>query len=107
MWLQEAVWIFEDFITSTQNLKKPLAKEEIEMIRNYIIKVAVALEVFALNYGKHQMTGANSSVEINSRKLGKLGRDYLYGFELIHYQFIDWHNDQWHNGCFDDLTFFS
>ena len=83
MLLQEAIQIFEDFITSTQNVKKPLAKEEIEMIRNYIMKVAVALEVFALNYGKHQMIGGNSSVEINSRKLGELGRDHLYGFELI------------------------
>ena len=75
--------IFEDFITSTKNVKKPLVKEEIEMIRNYIMKVAVALEIFALNYGKHQMIGGNSSVEINSRKLGEFGRDHLYGFELI------------------------
>ncbi|XP_066023899.1 adhesion G-protein coupled receptor D1 [Pocillopora verrucosa] len=65
----EAIGIFEDFITSTQNLKKPFTKEEIEIIRNSVFKVAVALEVFALDYGKHQMIGANSSVEINSRKL--------------------------------------
>ena len=62
--------------------------------------MAVALEVFALNYGKHQMIGANSSVEINSRKLGESG------IERILYLFIDWHNDRWQNGCFTDLTFF-
>ncbi|XP_058942067.2 adhesion G protein-coupled receptor L3 [Pocillopora verrucosa] len=67
--LKEAVWIFEDFITRLQILQKPLAEEEFKIIRNSIFKVAVALEEFALNYGKHQMTGANSSVEINSRKL--------------------------------------
>ncbi|CAH3165299.1 unnamed protein product, partial [Pocillopora meandrina] len=65
----EAIGIFEDFITSTQNLEKPFTKEEIEIIRNSVFKVAVALEVFALDYGKHRMIGANSSVEINSRKL--------------------------------------
>nr|XP_058959402.1 adhesion G-protein coupled receptor D1-like [Pocillopora verrucosa] len=69
MLLQEAIRIFEDFITSIQILQKPLTEEEIEIVRNSIFKVAVALEVFALNYGKHQMIGANSSVEINSRKL--------------------------------------
>ncbi|RMX43337.1 hypothetical protein pdam_00021516 [Pocillopora damicornis] len=69
MLLQEAKRIFEDFITSIQILQKRLTKEEVEKIRNYIFKVAVALELFALNYGKHQMIGANSSVEINSRKL--------------------------------------
>ncbi|CAH3159264.1 unnamed protein product [Pocillopora meandrina] len=69
MLLQEATRIFEDFITSIQILQKPLTKEEVEKIRNYIFKVAVALELFALNYGKHQMIRANSSVEINSRKL--------------------------------------
>ena len=65
------------------------------------------MEVFALDYGKHRMIGANSSVEINSRKLGESVHDHLYRFEVIHYLFIDWHNDQWHNGWFDDLTFFS
>nr|XP_058945459.1 adhesion G-protein coupled receptor G2-like [Pocillopora verrucosa] len=65
----EGIWIFEDFITSIQILQKPPLKEEIERIRNSIFKVAVAFEVFAVNYGKHQMIGANSSVEINSRKL--------------------------------------
>ncbi|XP_027047240.1 uncharacterized protein LOC113674944 [Pocillopora damicornis] len=67
--LMEAIGIFEDFITSTQNQKKPFTKEEIEIIRNSVFKVAVALEVFALDYGKHRMIGANSSVEINSQKL--------------------------------------
>ena len=65
------MWIFEDFITNIQILQKALTKEEIKITRNSIFRVAVALEVFALNYGKHQMTGANSSVEINSRKLGE------------------------------------
>nr|XP_058945458.1 adhesion G protein-coupled receptor E3-like [Pocillopora verrucosa] len=65
----EAVWIFEDFITNIQILQKALTKEEIKITRNSIFRVAVALEVFALNYGKHQMIGANSSMEINSRKL--------------------------------------
>nr|XP_058959400.1 adhesion G-protein coupled receptor D1-like [Pocillopora verrucosa] len=69
MSLMEAIRIFEDFITSIQILQKSLTKKEIEIMRNSILKVAVALEVFALNYGKHQMIGANSSVEINSRKL--------------------------------------
>ena len=77
MLLQEAIWIFEDFIISIQILQKHPLKEEIEIIRNSIFKVAVALEVFALNYGKHQMIGANSSVEINSRKLGESGFDLL------------------------------
>ena len=71
MLLQEAIRIFEDFITSIQILQKPLTKEEIKLTRSSIFKVAVALEVFALNYGKHQMIGANSSVEINSHKLGE------------------------------------
>ena len=62
MLLQEAIWIFEDFIISIQILQKPPLKEEIEIIRNSIFKVAVALEVFALNYGKHQMIGANFEV---------------------------------------------
>ena len=106
MWLQEAVWIFEDFITRLQILQKPLAEEEFKIIRNSIFKVAVALEVFALNYGKHQMIGANSSVEINSRKLGESEHDYSFGFEIIHYLFSDRHIDRWHNGCFHDLIFF-
>ena len=106
MWLQEAVWIFEDFITRLQILQKPLAEEEFKIIRNSIFKVAVALEVFALNYGKHQMIGANSSMEINSRKLRESDHDYSFGFEIIHYLFIDRHSDQWHNGCFHDLIFF-
>ena len=83
MLLQEAIWIFEDFIISIQILQKPPPKEEIEIIRNSIFKVAVALEVFALNYGKHQMIGANSSLEINSRKLGESR------CERIHYLFTD------------------
>ena len=107
MWLQEAVWIFEDFITRLQILQKPLAEEEFKIIRNSIFKVAVALEVFALNYGKHQMIGANSSVEINSRKLGESEHDYSFGFVIIHYLFIERHIDQWHNGCFHDLIFFA
>ena len=77
MLLQEGIWIFEDFITSIQILQKPPLKGEIEIIRNSIFKVAVALEVFAVNYGKHQIIGANSSVEINSRKLGESGFDLL------------------------------
>ena len=77
MLLQEGIWIFEDFITSIQILQKPPLKEEIEKIRHSIFKVAVALEVFAVNYGKHQMIGANSSVEINSRKVGESGFDLL------------------------------
>ena len=105
MLLQEALRIFEDFITSIQILQKPLTEEEIEIVRNSIFKVAVALEVFALNYGKHQMIGVNSPVEINSRKLGESGHDHCYGFEVVRYLFIDWHNNQWHNGCFHDLTF--
>ena len=68
--------------------------------------MAVALEVFALDYGKHRMIGANSSVEINSRKLGESVHEHLYRFEVIHHLFIGWHNDQLHNGWFDDLTFF-
>ena len=107
MWLQEAVWIFEDFITRLQILQKPLAEEEFKIIRNSIFKVAVALEVFALNYGKHQMIGANSSVEINSRKLGESEHDYSFGFEIIYYLFSDRHIDRWHNGCFHDLIFFA
>ena len=94
MLLQEAIQIFEDFITRIQFLQKPLTKEQIEVTRNSIFKVADALEVFALNYGKHQMIGANSSVEINSHKLGESEHDHLFGFEIIHYFFIDWHNDQ-------------
>ena len=58
-------------------------------MRNSIFMVAVALEVFACNYGKHHMIGANSAVEINSRKLGESGRDHLFGLEIIHYSFID------------------
>ena len=107
MWLQEAAWIFEDFITNIQILQKALTKEEIKITRNSIFRVAVALEVFALNYGKHQMIGANSSMEINSRKLRESEHDYSFGFEIIHYLFIDWHSDQWHNGCFHDLIFFA
>ena len=80
MLLQEATRIFEDFITSIQILQKLLTKEEVEKIRNYIFKVAVALELFVLNYGKHQMNGANSSVEINSRKLGESEHDHSFGF---------------------------
>ena len=76
MLLQQAIWIFEDFITKVQNLKRLLTKEEIEII-NSIFKVADALEVFALNYGKHQMIGVNSSMEINSRKLGESGHDHF------------------------------
>ena len=76
MLLQEAARIFEDFITNIQILQKALTKEGIEIARNYIFNVAVALEVFALNYGKNQMIGANSSVEINSRKLGESEHDY-------------------------------
>ena len=53
MLLQEAIQIFEDFITRIQFLQKPLTKEKIEVTRNSIFKVADALEVFALNYGKH------------------------------------------------------
>ena len=106
MWLQEAVRIFEDFITRLQILQKPLAEEEFKIIRNSIFKVAVALEVFALNYGKHQMTEANSSVEISSQKLGESEHDYSFGFEIIHYLFSDRHIDRWHNGCFHDLIFF-
>ena len=89
MLLQEGIWIFEDFITSIQILQKPPLKEEIERIRNSIFKVAVAFEVFAVNYGKHQMIGANSSVEINSRKLGESEHDQFCGFEVIHFLFID------------------
>ena len=80
MLLQEAIQIFEDFITRIQFLQKPLTKEQIEVTRNSIFKVADALEVFALNYGKHQMIGANSSVEINSHKLGESEHDHLFGF---------------------------
>ena len=80
MLLQEAKRIFEDFITSIQILQKPPTKEEVEKIRNYIFKVAVALELFALNYGNHQMIRANSSVEINSRKLGESEHDHSFGF---------------------------
>ena len=94
MLLQEATRIFEDFITSIQILQKLLTKEEVEKIRNYIFKVAVALELFALNYGKHQMNGANSSVEINSRKLGESEHDYSFGFEIIYYLFSDRHIDR-------------
>ena len=94
MLLQEAIRIFEDFITSIQILPKPLTKEEIKVTRSSIFKVAVALEVFALNYGKHQMIGANSSVEINSRKLGESEHDYSFGFEIIHYLFSDRHIDR-------------
>ena len=89
MLLQEAIWIFEDFIISIQILQKPPPKEEIEIIRNSIFKVAVALEVFALNYGKHQMIGANSSVEINSRKLGESG------FDLLVYWLTLWPMKEW------------
>ena len=89
MLLQEAIRIFEDFITSIQILQKPLTKEEIKVTRSSIFKVVVALEVFALNYGKHQMIGANSSVEINSHKLGESEHDHLFRFEIIHYFFID------------------
>ena len=89
MLLQEAIQIFEDFITRIQFLQKPLTKEQIEVARNSIFKVADALEVFALNYGKHQMIGANSSVEINSRKLGESEHDQFCGFEVIHFLFID------------------
>ena len=89
MLLQEAIRIFEAFITSIEILQKPLTKEEINVTRNSIFTVAVALEAFALNYGKHQMIGANSSVEINSRKLGESQHDHLFGFEIIHYFFID------------------
>ena len=106
MLLQEAIRIFEDFITSIQILQKSLTKKEIEIMRNSILKVAVALEVFALNYGKHQMIGANSSVEINSRKLGESEHDQFCGFEVIHFLFIDWHNEQWLDSWFEDLTFF-
>ena len=106
MWLQEAAWIFEDFITNIQILQKALTKEEIKITRNSIFRVAVALEVFALNYGKHQMIGANSSVEINSRKLGESEHDQFCGFEVIHFLFIDWHNEQWLDSWFEDLTFF-
>ena len=91
---QEAICIFEDFITSIQILQKPLTKEEIKKVRNSIFKVAVALEVFALNYGKHQMIGAKSSVEINSQKLGESEHDYSFGFEMIYYLFIDRQIDQ-------------
>ena len=94
MLLQEGIRIFEDFITSIQILQKHPLKEEIERIRNSIFKVAVALEVFAVNYGKHQMIGANSSVEINSRKLGESEHDYSFGFEIIHYLFSDRHIDR-------------
>ena len=76
MLLQQAIWIFEDFITKVQNLKRLLTKEEIEIISS-IFKVVDALEVFALNYGKHQMIGVNSSMEINSRKLGESGHDHF------------------------------
>ena len=89
MLLQEAIRIFEDFITSIQILQKSLTKKEIEIMRNSILKAAVALEVFALNYGKHQMIGANSSVEINSQKLGESEHDQFCGFEIIHFLFID------------------
>ena len=89
MLLQEAIRIFEDFITSIQILQKSLTKKEIEIMRNSILKAAVALEVFALNYGKHQMIGANSSVEINSQKLGESEHDQFCRFEIIHFLFID------------------
>ena len=85
MLLQEAIQIFEDFITRIQILQKPITKEEIEITRNSIFKVADALEIFALNYGKHQMIRANSSVEINSHKLGESEHDHLLGFKIIHY----------------------
>ena len=80
MLLQEAIQIFEDFITSIKILQNSLTKEEIEITRNSIFKLVDALEVFALNYGKHQMIGANSSVEINSHKLGESEHDHLFGF---------------------------
>ena len=103
MLLQEAIRIFEDFITSIKILQNSLTKEEIEITRNSIFKVVDALEVFALNYGKHQMIGANSSVEINSHKLCESQHDHFFGFKIVHYSLINLHNDQWHNGCSDDL----
>ena len=93
MLLQEAIQIFEDFITRIQFLQKPLTKVQIEVIRNSIFKVADALEVFALNYGKHQMIGANSSVEINSHKLCESQHDRFLGFKIVHYSLINLHND--------------
>ncbi|XP_022801231.1 uncharacterized protein LOC111338930 [Stylophora pistillata] len=65
--LQEAIKVFEDFITSIQTI--PKRKEEIEIERKSIFNAAVALEKSALDYGKYHLTEGNSSVEISSHKL--------------------------------------
>ena len=82
MLLQVAIRVFENFITRIQTISK--RKQEIEMTRKSTFYVAVALEEFALNYGKYHLTDSNSSVKIDSHNLGKSGQWFI---QICNYAF--------------------
>ncbi|XP_022796719.1 uncharacterized protein LOC111335122 isoform X2 [Stylophora pistillata] len=71
--LKEAMRVFEVFTDRFLNVTKPhrsqLISREDENRRESIFEVAIAFEEFALNYGKHHLSGTKSSAKITSQKM--------------------------------------
>lgn len=75
--------VFEVFTDRFLNITKPhrgrqqLNRED-EKRRESIFEVAIAFEEFALNYGKHHLSGTKRSTKITSQKMGELNTRSLF-----------------------------
>lgn len=74
--------VLEVFITIIKSITKARehasVTEEIETRRESTLKVAVAFEEFALNYGKLHLIGTRSPQVIDSHKMGESEHNMVY-----------------------------
>ncbi|XP_022801244.1 uncharacterized protein LOC111338943 [Stylophora pistillata] len=72
--LQEAVRVFELFITGIENITKSVKSfsgtEETKTLKRSTFRVAVTFEKFAVNYSKLHTIGRKSAVVIDSQRMG-------------------------------------
>ncbi|XP_022788736.1 adhesion G-protein coupled receptor D1-like [Stylophora pistillata] len=80
--LQEAIWVFEHFITGIENITKSVESlsgtEETKTLRRSIFRVAVAFEEFSLNYSRLHAIRRKSVMVIDGHRMMSLVVGIVY-----------------------------